>query len=293
MTTIAGKTVLLTGASRGIGAVIARALAEKQATVVGVSRSQEGLDKVCAEVNALGGKGIGIPFDISNVEELPVLLRQIEQLIGSVDILINNAGIEIYRAFQDYSLAEIQSVLSINLLAAMELTRLVLPHMLFQNSGHIVNIASLASKKGHPYDSVYSASKAGLLMWGDALRQELAGTGVEISAICPGYISQQGMLADTGVPAPSLAGTSTPDDVAIALVKAIEQNKAEIVINGNLITENFTKLLFAIEQFFPRFGDVVNQRLGVTRLNQMRIQNQTDAENSRQKLDLVKSNSGK
>jgi short-subunit dehydrogenase len=130
-------------------------------------------------------------------------------------------------------------------------------------------------------------------MWGDALRQELAGTGVEISAICPGYISQQGMLADTGVPAPSLAGTSTPDDVAIALVKAIEQNKAEIVINGNLITENFTKLLFAIEQFFPRFGDVVNQRLGVTRLNQMRIQNQTDAENSRQKLDLVKSNSGK
>lgn len=279
MTTVAGKTVVLTGASRGIGVFIARALAKKQATVVGISRSQEGLDKVCAEVNAMGGRGIGIPFDISDVEKLPVLLRQIEQLAGSVDIVINNAGIEIYRAFQDYSFADLQSILSINLLAAMELTRLVLPSMLHQGSGHIVNIASLASKKGHPYDSVYSASKAGLLMWSDAVRQELASTGVGISIICPGYISQQGMLADTGVPAPSLAGTSTPAEVAIAVVRAIEQNKAEVIVNGDLITENLTKLLFAIEQFFPRFGDAVNRWLGVTRLNQMRIQDKTHPEN--------------
>ena len=279
MTTVAGKTVVLTGASRGIGVFIARALAKKQATVVGISRSQEGLDKVCAEVNAMGGRGIGIPFDISDVEKLPVLLRQIEQLAGSVDIVINNAGIEIYRAFQDYSFADLQSILSINLLAAMELTRLVLPSMLHQGSGHIVNIASLASKKGHPYDSVYSASKAGLLMWSDAVRQELASTGVGISIICPGYISQQGMLADTGVPAPSLAGTSTPAEVAIAVVRAIEQDKAEVIVNGDLITENLTKLLFAIEQFFPRFGDAVNRWLGVTRLNQMRIQDKTHPEN--------------
>ena len=279
MTTVAGKTVVLTGASRGIGVFIARALAKKQATVVGISRSQEGLDKVCAEVNAMGGRGIGIPFDISDVEKLPVLLRQIEQLAGSVDIVINNAGIEIYRAFQDYSFADLQSILSINLLAAMELTRLVLPSMLHQGSGHIVNIASLASKKGHPYDSVYSASKAGLLMWSDAVRQELASTGVGISIICPGYISQQGMLADTGVPAPSLAGTSTPAEVAIAVLRAIEQNKAEVIVNGDLITENLTKLLFAIEQFFPRFGDAVNRWLGVTRLNQMRIQDKTHPEN--------------
>src|SRR4028118_785508 len=153
MTTIAGKTVLLTGASRGIGAFIARALAREQATIVCVSRSQEGLDRVCDEVNALGSKGIGIPFDISKVEELPILIEKINQIAGSVDILINNAGIEIYRAFQDYSTAEIQSVLSTNLLAAMELSRLVLPTMLRQESGHIVNIASIAAKKGHPYDS--------------------------------------------------------------------------------------------------------------------------------------------
>ena len=271
MTTIAAKTVLLTGASRGIGVFIARELAKQHATVVGVARSPRTLYTVCREVNTIGGRGIGIDFDLSQVEKLPTLLQEVEQLAGSVDILINNAGIEIYRAFQDYSLAEMQSVMSVNLLAAMELTRLVLPQMLSRDSGHIVNIASLASKKGHPYDSVYSASKAGLLMWSDALRQELAGTGVEMSTICPGYVSGQGLLADTGVPSPTLVGTSTPAQVAVSVIKAIEQNRAEVLVNGDRLTASLTKLLLAGEQLFPRLGDTVNRWLGVTKLNQKRI----------------------
>ncbi len=279
MTAIAGKTVLLTGASRGIGVFIARAIAREEATLVCVSRSKEKLDNVCVEVNAAGGKAISIPFDVSQVEQLPVLLQQINQLVGPIDILINNAGIEIYRAFQDYSLADLKSVLSLNLLAAMELTRLTLPSMLRQGSGHVVNIASLASKKGSPYDSIYCASKGGLLLWNDALRQELAGTGVEVSAICPGYVSETGMFADTHVPAPSQAGTSTPTDVAIAVVRAIKQNKAEVIVNQDSVTETMTKLLFAVEQFFPRFGDKVHRWLGVAELNKMRVKNQMDAKN--------------
>ncbi|MEO0687812.1 MAG: SDR family NAD(P)-dependent oxidoreductase, partial [Cyanobacteria bacterium J06649_11] len=93
MTKIAGKTVLVTGISRGIGVFIARELAKKQATIVGVSRSQEGLDRVCAEINAMGIKAIGISCDISKVEQLSSLVEEIEELVGSVDILINNAGI--------------------------------------------------------------------------------------------------------------------------------------------------------------------------------------------------------
>jgi short-subunit dehydrogenase len=288
MTFIAKKTVLLTGASRGIGVFIARELAKQKATVVCVSRSQAGLDKVCAEINALGGKGISISFDISNVEELPILLQNIEKVAGSVDILINNAGIEIYRAFQDYSLKDIQSVLAINLLAAMELTRLVLPNMFYQRSGHIVNIASLAAKKGHPYDSIYSASKAGLLMWADALRQELVNTGVGISTICPGYISDYGMLADTGVLSPSLAGSSKSGDVAKAVIRAIEKNNAEVIVNGDFFTKNLTKFLFAIEQFFPLIGDKVNKLIGVTKLNQKRIKGLSDVEKTLVKPSLVR-----
>ena len=274
MIAIAGKTVLLTGASRGIGAFIACALAREQATIVGVSRSLEGLNKVGAEVQAAGGKWIGLSFDISQVEALPVLVQQINQLAGSIDILINNAGIEIYRAFQDYSTAEFQSILSTNLVAAIELSRLVLPTMLRQRSGHIVNVASLAAKKGLPYDSIYSASKAGLLIWSDSVRQEIVGTGVKISVICPGYVSHQGMLANTHVPAPNSSGTSTPTYVAKAVIRAIKQNKAELIVNQDSVTEGITKLLLALYQIFPQFGDLVYRWLNVPKLNQMRVEKQ-------------------
>lgn len=271
MTTIVGKTILLTGTSRGIGAFIARTLAKEQATIIGVSRPKEGLDQIGVEVQKLGGEWIAIPFDLSQVEKLPNLLEQINQRVGTIDILINNAGIELYRAFQDYSTAEIQSILTTNLLAVMELTRLILPAMLSKGSGHIVNIASLAGKKSPAYNSIYAASKAGLIGWSDALRQELAGTGVEISVICPGYVSQQGMSADTGVPAPRFSGTSPPIKVADAVMRAIACNKAEVLVNQDLLTETFTKLLLVIGQFFPRFGDAIFQWLGITAANQRRV----------------------
>jgi short-subunit dehydrogenase len=278
MKTIAGKTVLLTGASRGIGVFIAAALAKEQATVLSVARSQAGLDQICAEINALGGRGIGIPFDLSQAENLPHLIEQVNRLAGPVDILINNAAIEIYRAFQNYSMLDLQTVLTTNLLSAMELSRLVLPQMLNRRSGHIVNIASTAAKKGHPFDSVYSASKAGLLMWSDAIRQELTGTGVEVSVICPGYVSQQGMLANTQVDAPSLAGTSTPAVVANAVVRSIKEDKAEVIVNKDTATELLTKILFAIWQFHPRFGDAMYRWMGIPQLNQVRIEKSVQPE---------------
>lgn len=263
MKTIVGKTVLLTGASRGIGAFIARALVKEQATVVGVSRSKLELEEFLAEVTAVGDKGYIFPYDISKVEKLSILVEEINQLAGPIDILINNAAIEEYRVFQDYSLEDIQSVLATNLIAAMELTRLVLPNMLSRGSGHIVNIASLAGKKGIPYNSIYSASKAGLLVWTDAIRQELAETNVGVSIICPGYVAA-GMFTETGMTPPSLANMSTPTEVAIAIIKAIKQNQPELILDGG-----FTKLLFAIGQLFPRFGDAVFWWLGITRMNKI------------------------
>lgn len=262
MKTIVGKTVLLIGASGSLGVFIARALAKEQATVVGVSRSKEGLDKTCAEVEAIGGRWISLPFDITKVEKLPVLVQQIHQLVGPIDILINNAAIEIYRPFQDYSLEDIQSILATNLIAAMELTRLVLPSMLHRNSGHIVNIASLSGKKGLPYDSIYSASKAGLIMWTDGMRQELASTNVGISAICPG-MTATGLSDHIDMCAPSLVHISKPTEVAIAVLRAIQQNQAEVIIDAPL-----TKLLFAIAQLFPQFGDAIYRWVGVTKMQQ-------------------------
>ncbi|MFQ4140994.1 SDR family oxidoreductase [Chlorogloeopsis sp. ULAP02] len=273
MTIIANKTVLLTGASRGLGVYIAHSLAKEQATIVGISRSKLGLNKTRDEVKSLGGKFIGFTFDITNVEQLTLLVQHINNTVSPVDILINNTGVEIYQSFANYSLKDLQSVLTTNLLAAMELTRLVLPTMLERNSGHIVNISSLAGKKGVPYNSIYSASKAGLIMWTDSLRQELASTGINFSAICPGYISETGMTVDSGLPIPTLAGTSTPGEVAKAVIKAIQKNKAEVIINESAIAEFLTKVMFAIGQITPQFVDAVYRWIAVARLNQLRAEN--------------------
>ncbi|MDB9371863.1 SDR family NAD(P)-dependent oxidoreductase [Nodularia sphaerocarpa] len=272
MTSLKGKTVLLTGASRGLGVYIARNLAKEQATIVGVSRSKLSLDKVSDQIKAVGGKWISIPFDMTNVGELSNLATQIHEIAGPVDILINNAGVEMYRNFVDYSLAEIQSILTTNLVAAVEITRLLLPSMLERRSGHIVNIASVAGKKGIAYNSIYSASKAGLILWSDAIRQELAGTDVNISAICPGYISKVGMTVKTRVPVPQLAGISTPSDAANAVIKSIKYNRAEVIVNESPLTEALTKLMFAIGQLYPEIVDTIYRLIGVVKLNQIRAE---------------------
>ncbi|RUR74599.1 SDR family NAD(P)-dependent oxidoreductase [Chlorogloeopsis fritschii PCC 9212] len=272
MKSIAGKTVLLTGASGGIGVFIARALAKEKATVICIARSQDKLDQIGAEVEFAGGKSITIPFDISKVEELPSLVQQVNEVAGAIDILINNAAIEKYRPFQNYSFKDIQSILVTNLMAGMELTRLILPSMLERNSGHIVNIASGSGKKGAPYNSIYSASKAGLIMWTDAVRQELTSTNVGITAVCPGY-TKAGMFLKFGLPAPKLARVSEPKAVAIAVVEAIKQNKAEVMLDGVL-----TRLLFSNIQLFPEFGDAIYRWIGLTNLNLTCAENQMRAE---------------
>lgn len=273
MTNLSGKTVVLTGASGGIGKYIARELAKEHTTVVSISRSQDLLDQLSSEVETLGGIGVSICFDICKLKELPSLVDRIRDLTGSIDILINNAAIEKYRPFQDYSLDDINSILTTNLFASMALSRLILPEMLKRNSGNIVNVASGSGKKGAPFNSIYSASKAGLIMWTDSVRQELVNTNVGISVVCPGY-TKAGMFLAFGLPAPKLARVSEPTDVAKAVVKAIKQNQAEVLLDGFL-----TRLLFSNVQLFPEFGDKIYRWIGLTKINQTCAENQMRARN--------------
>jgi short-subunit dehydrogenase len=271
MTIISGKTVVLTGASGGIGAFIARALAKEHATVVGVSRSQEGLERICAEVDALGGKGISIPFDISKLEELPNLVEKIEAIAGSVDILINNAAIEKWRPFQNYTLEDIQSILTLNLHAPMELTRLLLPGMIERNSGQIVNISSGAGKKGTPFNSIYSASKAGLITWSEGIRNELANTNIGVSVICPGC-TNAGMFLALDIPKTKGLHIAEPTEVADVVIQAIMQNQKEVIIDSLAI-----KVFFAVSQLFPEWGDSMIQKSGAVETNRSLAQKQMQA----------------
>jgi short-subunit dehydrogenase len=261
MTSIAGKNVLLTGASGGIGAYVARALAKQGANVICVGRLVAPLDQVVTQIKQQGGQAFSYPFDISQLEELPNFIEQITQTVGKVDILINNAAIEKYSPFQHYYLNDIRSIVTTNLISCMELARLLLPDMISQDSGHIVNISSGSGKKGVAYNSVYSATKAGLINWTDALRQELVGSNVKVTVICPGY-TNAGMFLAFGLPAPKMARVSEPTDVANAILRAIEKNYGEVMLDGFL-----TKLLFAYIQLVPDFGDRLYRWIGLTNLN--------------------------
>ncbi len=270
MTNLLGKKVILTGAGGGLGTYIGQRLCQEGAYVIGVDIAQLQLDAWSQALQAVGGKAFSVVWDLSASETLARLIEQIEYEHGPVDILINNAGVSSYRAFEDCSLGHMQDVLAINLIAAMELTRLLLPGFLARQQGHIVNIASLAAKMAHPYDSVYAASKAGLLLWSDSLRQELAHTAVKTSVVCPGYIAQLGMFANTHLPAPKLSGISPPSRVAEGVITAILTNRAELIVNQGTALEFSARATSAIRQLFPAFGDWVSHSLGVTELNRQR-----------------------
>jgi short-subunit dehydrogenase len=151
-------------------------------------------------------------------------------------------------------------MLEVNLIAPMLLTQRVLPGMLARGRGHIVNISSLAGKAGPPHTETYAASKAGLIGFTQSLRASYGTRGVSASVICPGFIAGSGMFADrsrkSGVTAPRLLGTSRPESVAAAVVRAVRDNAPEI-----LITPGPARVLAAVSQLFPRLPGWVVRKL--------------------------------
>ena len=265
MQTVRDMNAVVTGASRGIGPVIAARLAEHGARVAAVARDRAALDRTCRDIRDAGGVAVPIDADLADIGSLGAVIARVEDELGPVDILVNNAGVEFYRRYTDYTAEQLAAVLSVNLHAPMELARLLLPGMLERQRGHIVNIASLAGKKGVLYNGPYSASKAGLILWTDALRQELRDTPVDVAVIMPGYIRDAGMFHDGGVEPPRLLGTSSPTDVADAVVTAIEHGRPEVIVNPGPM-----RPLLALGQLSPRLADRLVEWLGVNRLNERR-----------------------
>ena len=264
---IKGKVAIVTGASRGIGRIIAQTLAKNGAKIIAISRSMDELSKTCHMIEEQGGQSTSIMADIILSENFDQLIEKATSVYGRLDILVNNAGIEQYRYFKNYSPEYIDSCLRTNLHAPILLSRAVLPQFLAQNSGYIINIASLAGKKGVSYNSIYSASKSGLIMWTDAMRQELSQTPINISVVCPGFIREAGMFHDSGQSAPKLLGSSLPEDVANGVIKCIQKNSAEVIVNPGPM-----KPLLALNQISPRLGDWVVKLFGVPQMNRKRIE---------------------
>ncbi|MCC5907658.1 MAG: SDR family NAD(P)-dependent oxidoreductase [Balneolaceae bacterium] len=256
------RNALLTGASRGLGVHIARALAKEGVNLALTARSVDALEQLREEVISHNIKAVAIPADLSDTEQVTTLEDKVEDKLGPIDILINNAGIEWATPFRNYSPQELQKMIQVNFTAPMLLTRFVLPGMLDRGRGHIVNMSSLAGKAGFPYQTPYASTKAGLVMFTNSLRMELDDTPVGVSVICPGFVAEDGMYAEMekrAGPAPRLLKPTTPDKVASAVIKAIKKDKAEILVSALPV-----RPAFIIQEIFPGIKNTLNKVLGAT-----------------------------
>jgi short-subunit dehydrogenase len=263
---LAGKVVLLTGGSRGVGPIIAESLARKGANLVLAARSRSGLDKVASSLRKLGVKAMMIPVDLSKSSQRQRLIEITLKQFSNIDILVNNAGLETEGAYTDLAWDAICQTIEVNLVAPMELTRLALPRMLKRRSGHIVNMASIAAKSGAPYAAVYSGTKAGLAEWTRALRLELRNSGVGFTTIFPGYVRDVGMFAKFGIRSPWIVGSCSPMQVAGAVVSAIERGRAERIINTPPL-----RYSFILNEAFPSVGDWLMRVSGLTDFQKRKV----------------------
>jgi len=250
MEQLKGMVVLLTGGSRGIGPIIAEALAKRGADIALAARSKSGLHDVATRLSELGTKTLVMPVDLGQSSQREKLIAGVLKEFGKIDVLVNNAGLETEGVYAELSWPSIRETIEVNLIAPMALTHLVLPEMLKKKAGHIVNIASAAAKGGIPYEAAYSGTKAGLAEWTRALRLELAGTGVHFSTIFPGYVRDVGMFAKFGMQAPRNIGSCASFQVAKAVVHAIEKGKVEKIINSRPL-----RFIFMLNELSPTIGD--------------------------------------
>ncbi|WP_353807789.1 SDR family NAD(P)-dependent oxidoreductase [Agromyces sp. SYSU T00194] len=224
-----GRVALVTGASRGLGRHLARELAAAGCSVAVTARTVAPLDELAEEIAATTGRrAIAVPGDVTDPSDRAGIVDRVSTLLGPVDVLVNNAGLARASGYGD---ADPTRILDTNLVAPMELTRLVLGGMRERGFGRVLNVASLAGLAGLPFLVDYSASKAGLVAFSRALRAELAGTGVSSTVVSPGFIGDEGMYPAYETPVPWYLGTNASATIARQAVRALRRDRAEVVLN--------------------------------------------------------------
>jgi NADP-dependent 3-hydroxy acid dehydrogenase YdfG len=215
-TMLGGQTAIVTGAGRGIGRVVALVLAEAGAAVILAARSRRDLADVAAEVRDRGGRALAIPTDVASADAVDVLVEQAVAQQGRIDLLVTSAGVASFGPLAGTKPADWDPMLAINLRGAMLCCRAVLPVMLRQQRGTIINVASIAARRPIAGTAVYAATKAGLVAFSRALAEEVRAEGVRVGVVVPGAVDTP--LWDSIPGGPDRSRMLKPDDVARAVM---------------------------------------------------------------------------
>lgn len=257
MKDLRGANAIVTGASRGIGPYIAKTLAAHGVNVALAARSVDKLEETRRACQSLGVKAIAVATDVTSMDDLRRLVATAEREFGAIDVLVNNAGIETTGTLESLTFEQIDDLLTTNLHAPIWLSKMVLPSMIARKRGAIVHVSSMAGKSGAPYNSTYSTSKFGLNGFSDSLNFELEGTGVHMSVVCPGFVSEAGMWKNRGGTAPRMMREVSPQKVADGVLKAVRGAQEVLVMPMPI------RPLLALAQLAPGIQRSIVKRMGI------------------------------
>lgn len=237
---LAGEVAIITGASSGIGEATAWELARRGAQVVLAARREDQLQANAEAITKAGYKAVAIPADVTDPEQIARLVAQAEDLYGRVDVLVNNAGMAWKDPYTRNSVEQIEQIVDVNLLGAILLTHAVLPGMIRRHHGAIISVASVAAHIA--VDPLYCATKYGIRGFALSLRRQLAGTGVSVSLVSPGFIRTP-LNRHMRMPMPG------PAIVARAIADLIVKPRREVVV------PRYYAALIQVDRFFPWLAD--------------------------------------
>ncbi len=222
---LAGKVALVTGASRGIGFAIARRLGQMGARVSICGRNQAKLDRSASSLRDEGIETLAVQADVARGDQISALVQKTRQELGPIDILVNNAGTGVFGPFHEFGESDWNAVMDTNLKSVFLVCRAVAPEMIRRQTGHIINISSLAGKNTFANGAIYCASKWGLMGLSGSMAEDLRGYGIRVSAICPGSVATE----FPGQGGKTASKILQPDDVAHAVAALVTQSGGSFI----------------------------------------------------------------
>ena len=228
-TSLSGRNIIVTGASSGIGEHTAKLFAERGANVAIAARIIDKLKQLKTEIAGNGTKIIEIQTDVSKLTDCRNLIKQTADSLGSIDIMVNNAGFTSQGNFEDVDIKDLDQIIEVNFKAPIRLTKLALPYIKKSPQGRIINVASILGIIPLPSEAVYSATKFALRGFSYALAEELENTNVKVCLICPGPVDTPFIMENIEklndlVFSPPV---STPEEIAKLIIKSAEDGKIE------------------------------------------------------------------